>query len=482
MRRYGCGSDGGRDILDLHPQHEVRMSRGEIEALHRLGGLFEDHRSDDAAAEAAWRRADEAGSVNGAGNLARLLEARGDLAGAEAAYRRCVERGSLRALGGYGALLMRREDATAAEIAELTTRMCAAEDLFVLHQSMEVGPALIVFSGMWELCDPSALELGVRRADQDGSATGAYHLGLVLRDRGDVEEALTTFLRAAERGYGDAWVKAAGEQLRLGDVAGAIAIARKGEAAGEPSSTAMLGAILDEQGDSEGALDAYRRADAAGDPNGAYNLAIDLEGRGDLAGSLAAFERAAERGADNADAAVSELRRRIAVRDESRRRDPRAAGRRDLSLAAPVLHVLSHAPGDNDRMHAAIAQLLHASNTPEMFSMHSLDEIKRDREAFVRPWRWLNAVAHQALEERQPELAAQAFIFTSVWRYGVMPTLQGNVGFDAPPETDLRGIATAGVAALRRLAPEHVVATDGEGVAATAGALRDWPLAAQYGS
>ncbi|HET9508109.1 MAG TPA: CocE/NonD family hydrolase [Gaiellaceae bacterium] len=50
VRRYGCGSDGGRDILDLHPQHEVRMSRGEIEALHLPA-------SGGAAHAAAWLRA-----------------------------------------------------------------------------------------------------------------------------------------------------------------------------------------------------------------------------------------------------------------------------------------------------------------------------------------------------------------------------------------------------------------------------------------
>lgn len=81
---------------------------------------MEDHREDLSAAEAAWRRADEAGDLNGSGNLGRLLRDRGDTRGAEAAFRRCVDRGSVRAIGDWAGLLYQREDVTPAEIADAT--------------------------------------------------------------------------------------------------------------------------------------------------------------------------------------------------------------------------------------------------------------------------------------------------------------------------------------------------------------------------
>ena len=302
----------GRGDLDMAQNaYEWAESKGNVEAGLKLAALMEDHRKDLVAAEAAWRRADDAGHVNGAGNLGRLLADKGDLRGAEAAFRRAVDRGSLRALAGYAGLLMRRDSASAEQIAEAVDLMCGAEDRFELERDLDAAPALIVFEGMRERCSPAALEAGVRRADARGSACGAWRLGFLLRLRGDLREALIAFDRAIDRGHPQGWARAAEVHLALGDTATAEAVARQGERAGAASASTMLGAILDERGDTDGGLEAYRRADAGGDAGGSFNLGIELRSRGELRGAEAALKRAADQGWPNADAALAQVRRRM---------------------------------------------------------------------------------------------------------------------------------------------------------------------------
>lgn len=303
---------------------------GDVRGSLRLAALFEDHRSDPKAAEAAWRRADDAGHVNGAGNLGRVLKERGDMRGAEAAMRRAADRGSHRAGIEYAGMVSLRPDATPAEVADAALVLCRADDYHLWHDDGMLASAMFVFSGLEERCDPAAIEAGVRRADAEGSAVGAWHLGFLLRQRGQAGEALAAFRRAAERGEPEGWPRAAETLLALGDSAGAEAAARHGEqlvtspprgatpawrlklaAAG---ASTILGMILDARGDLDGGVEAYRRADAGGDGTGSFNLGIELCNRGDLDGAEAALERAVERGADRSEAALADVRRRIASR------------------------------------------------------------------------------------------------------------------------------------------------------------------------
>ena len=456
-------------------------AEGDVEAIHRLAALFEDHLKDLAAAEAAWARADAAGSLNGAGNLGRLLQERGDFAGAEAAYRRCADRGSWRGLASYGGLLLNRPDAAAEEIIDATVRMCHVADHFVSdHSNMEAGLVAVVLDSMWERDDPVALESAARRADEEGSANGAYALGFMLRER-DHHAALAAFLRAAERGHSDAWGKAALEHYELGEIEQALAMARNGEEAGEASAGAFIGQVLLERGDRDGALDAFRRADAGGDPHGAFNLGASLAQEGEYEAAVAAFERALERGAANAEAALRQARTLLELRREAHRRDPRPAGDRNLATARAVLVEICAAPGSQSRMEAAVERLRLASRTPDVATaVVALQTHNEDPESFKRPWRWLGAVAHQANEAGEPDLAAMAFVFTSVWHYGIRQ-YGPHVGWDGPTEVHLRSIAAAGLAAARRLAPDYVVATDSAGVQVRAGDLTGWPLAVEHG-
>jgi tetratricopeptide (TPR) repeat protein len=281
---------------------------GDVRGALELGSLLEDFRKDQDAAESAWRRADEAGSLNGAGNLGRLLRERGDLAGAEAAFRRCVDRGSERAVGDWAALMFQREDAPQDDVVRAIALLCHAHDKFIWHQETSVIVHVAVLDGMEESCDPSAIEAGTRRADEEGSASGAWHLAWHLKGRGRLPEAVAAFRRAAERKQDDAWMRGAGTYMEMGDMSAAEAMAREGDQAGAASAASFLGAMLDERGDSDGALEAYKRADTGGDGNGAFNLGITLLERRDLQGAEEALGRARDRGIDKADTAIQRVR------------------------------------------------------------------------------------------------------------------------------------------------------------------------------
>jgi tetratricopeptide (TPR) repeat protein len=318
-RQLGILLQDRGDLDGAEAAYQRAGERGDLTALAKLAILIDIHREDPVAAEAAYRRADEAGSVDGAGNIGRILKERGDLRGAEAAFRRCVERGSVRALADYAGLLSQRGDASAGEIIEAVQWMCRVEDRSNGNSEsppldpVEAAAPLMVFSGMWERCDPEAMEAGVRAADADGSAAGAYRLGIELRGRGELQGAAEASRRAAKRGYPLGWVDCGVALLELGDLDGAEAAARIAEQEDEPAGATLMGSILEQRGDPAGAFEALRRADAAGDGNGSFNLGVDLMNQGQDAEAEAAFARAEERGAENAAAARNQVRRRLGL-------------------------------------------------------------------------------------------------------------------------------------------------------------------------
>jgi len=300
------------DIDGAQAAYERVEKTGDVRGSLKLAALMEDHRKDREAAKAAWRRADEAGHVNGSGNLGRVLREDGDLRGAEAAFRRCVDRGSVRALGDWAGLLYQREGVTPEEITEAFALLCGAHDKFIWHKDLDALAPVLILDSMVERCDPAAIEAGAERADEQGSAAGAWNLAWALRGKGDLPEAVVAFRRAAERGFDEAWMKGAGVCLEMGDAVAAEAMARDGDRAGSASASNTLGIILDEQNRGDEALEAYKRADAGGDGDGSFNMGIELLDRGDLRGAEDALQRAVEREADNAEDALAHVRRVIA--------------------------------------------------------------------------------------------------------------------------------------------------------------------------
>jgi TPR repeat protein len=187
-----------------------------------------------------------------------------------------------------------------------------------------------------------AEEREFRRLDANGDAGGAFNLGVVLHQRGDVEGAIAAYERAEQRGDRDAAFNLGVLLYETGDVDGAIAAwrrsagrghvraaanllflsrprgkseqgraippeapglvefeelsYRRADESGTGSGAFDLGAMLHQQGDTVGAMTAYERAERRGDPDAAFNLGVLLYETGDLSGAEAAWRRSAGRG------------------------------------------------------------------------------------------------------------------------------------------------------------------------------------------
>lgn len=100
-------------------------------------GYLPGKRGDRQGAEAAYRRADEAGSLLGAFNVGATLHRMGDMKGAEAAYRRADRRGNADGALAAGDLLRRRGELHAAEVMyeRALKRATADEDELIIERA-----------------------------------------------------------------------------------------------------------------------------------------------------------------------------------------------------------------------------------------------------------------------------------------------------------------------------------------------------------
>ena len=139
----------------------------------------------------------------------------------------------------------------------------------------------------------------------------AYHLGLSLEVKGDVEGARTAYQQVVDSGHPEYAPQAANKLGHLlqgqRDPEGAQAAYQEAINSGDPETAAVaasgLGYLLLMQGDVEGARAAYRRAIESGKPETAAmttnNLGHLLEEQGDLEGARAAYQQAIESGQAN---------------------------------------------------------------------------------------------------------------------------------------------------------------------------------------
>lgn len=186
-----------------------------------------------------------------------------------------------------------------------------------------------------------AEEREFRRLDDQGDAGGAFNLGVVLHQRGDVAGAKAAYERAEQRNDPDAAFNLGVLLYEAGDADGAEAAWRRSAGRGhvraaanllflsrrrqsepdtaiQPAAEGLaefeelcyrradesggatgafnLGALLHQQGDRAGAAAAYERAERRGDPDAAFNLGVLLYEGGDLDGAEAAWRRSAGRG------------------------------------------------------------------------------------------------------------------------------------------------------------------------------------------
>jgi len=299
------------DIDAAEAAYRRAEDRGDGRATVLLGFLLEDRRKDWTGAERAYRRADARGDLNGAGNLGRLLRDTGEVDEAEAAFKRCADRGSVSAIGDVAGLMLQR-DATREEMTGLTDIMCAAQDKFFLKNNLDAAAAVVLIDTIEEQA-PAAFAAGTARADERGSAAGAWHVAWALKAKGRSEDAAAAFRRSVDRGHAEASFDLASLHHAMGDLVAAEAVAREGDHAGVGRASFMLGWLLKRRGDTDGALDAYRRADAAGEAKGSFNLGVALMKRDEFAAAQAPLERAVQGDIDDADRALAYVKRQLGL-------------------------------------------------------------------------------------------------------------------------------------------------------------------------
>ncbi|WP_326551913.1 tetratricopeptide repeat protein [Micromonospora sp. NBC_01813] len=214
--------------------------RSDAAALVRDGERWEK-RGRLAEAEDAYRRADAAGSAEGASCLGVLLFERGEIAEARAALIRADERGSATGAFRLGFLL------------EEVGQVDEAEDAY-------------------------------RRAVDRGSASAANNLTTMLRQRGDTAGADAVAARLAE---------ATGKVSMDAVLAEAVGRGIPTVRVTDPDDLSIaLAAQEHAKGRTDRALQSLREVMAAGRPAhglAALNLGILLEERGDLAGARHAY-------------------------------------------------------------------------------------------------------------------------------------------------------------------------------------------------
>jgi tetratricopeptide (TPR) repeat protein len=154
--------------------------------------LLEDC-GDEAGAEAAYKRADEAGFAGGAYGLGQMLYAKGDIVGSIEANRRADQLGDADGAYNLGVLLQQSND------------LRGAEEAFMRADDRGHGGAASAVGRILEKRgDTAGAEAAYRRAEDRGDPNGSYGLGTVLYARGDREGALEAFGRAADQGHAGA--------------------------------------------------------------------------------------------------------------------------------------------------------------------------------------------------------------------------------------------------------------------------------------
>ncbi len=203
--------------------------------------------------EREFRRLDADGDAGGAFNLGVVLHQRADLEGATAAYKRAEERGDTDAAFNLGVLLYEAGDLDGAEVAWRRSAgrghvRAAANLLFLSRRRRQLERGIAIQSDAPGLTEFE--ELSYRRADESGTATGAFNLGAMLHQQGDTAGAAAAYERAERRGDQDAAFN--------------------------------LGVLLYEVGDLDGAEGAWRRSAGRGHARAAENLEFLLRHRHEL--------------------------------------------------------------------------------------------------------------------------------------------------------------------------------------------------------
>ena len=195
-----------------------------------------------------------------------------------------------------------------------------------------------------------------RRLDENGDAAGAFNLGVVLHERGDVDGATAAYERAEERGDPDAAFNLGVLLYEAGNLDGAETAWRRSAGRGHVRAAANLlflsrghrqserGSAIESEAPGLAEFEelSYRRADESGAATGAFNLGAMLHQHGDTAGALAAYERAERRGDRDAAFNLGVLLYEIGDLDGAEGAWRRSAGRGHARAAENLEFLLRH--------------------------------------------------------------------------------------------------------------------------------------------
>lgn len=255
--------------------------------------------------------------------------------------------------------------------------------------------------------ETTAAEDAYRRGDERGHRAAAFNLGLSLNQRGLDVEAAVALGRADERGGARAPTILGMRLGESGDIDGAVAAFRRGDERGDGPAAYFLGKIAEERGDDIEAEAAWRRADARGEPRSATALGVQHVARDDLAAAEAAFARADDRG----DGPGAYLRGRYLQQrgqeDDASAAYARAADR-GVADAAYRLGAQRYAVGDSDGAEAAWRRAAELGSTEGSFNLaHELVNKGKLDEALP--------LLRDATLSRDPDIYPRAaFVFGSI--------------------------------------------------------------------
>ena len=204
-----------------------------------------------------------------------------------------------------------------------------------------------------------AEEREFRRLDEQGDAGGAFNLGVVLHQRGDVAGATAAYERAEQRGDPDAAFNLGVLVYESGDLEAAEAAWRRSAGRGHVRAAANLLFLsrLRRESKSDTAIQSeprtlaefeelyHRRADESGAATGAFNLGAMLHQQGDRAGAMAAYERAERRGDPDAAFNLGVLLYESGDLDGAETAWRRSAGRGHMRAAENLEFLLRHRQG-----------------------------------------------------------------------------------------------------------------------------------------
>lgn len=232
-----------------------------------------------AAAEAAYRQADELGDAVGAISLGVLLQRRGERSDAVEAFQRAEARGHREAGSCLGNLLSEDGDIEGARAA-------------------------------------------YERSIAAGSTDAVLNLGLTLAQHGAADDALQ-YLRSAQENGEPAASWAIGKLLEgQGDLSGAASAYRQGAVGGIAAAAFGLGRLLANSDDREGARAAFQRAHELGDERaGEILIALDAEGNAqDLAKLVQQYATACSDVLSSVNACLEVANRAVAARNMAEQR------------------------------------------------------------------------------------------------------------------------------------------------------------------